>query len=98
MAIKSYRNNGTRDIALSHESKESRKTLPVSLHQIARRRLAFLASVGSLADLGSRVGLSLHKLKGNRVGQLAISINDQYRICFVWTGQDADLVEICDYH
>ena len=98
MAISSYRNKGTRDIARAESSKEARKTLPVVLHHAARKRLAFLAAVGSLSDLKARHGLRLHALKAERKGQYSISINDQYRICFVWTGQDAELVEIVDYH
>lgn len=98
MAIKSFRNKASRDIALGESSKESRKALPVTLHRLARKRLAFLAAVESLNDLKARNGLGLHLLKGDRKGQHAIMINDQYRICFVWDGNNADVVEIVDYH
>jgi toxin HigB-1 len=40
----------------------------------------------------------LEKLKGNREGQLSIRINDQWRICFLWHGEDAYEIEITDYH
>jgi proteic killer suppression protein len=40
----------------------------------------------------------LEALKGDRAGQHAIRINDQWRLCFVWTGSDAEGVEIVDYH
>jgi proteic killer suppression protein len=40
----------------------------------------------------------LEKLKGEREGQHAIRINDQWRICFEWHGNDAFKVEIVDYH
>jgi len=43
-------------------------------------------------------GNRLEQLKGNRKGQHSIRINDQWRICFVWSGQDAIDVEIVDYH
>ena len=43
-------------------------------------------------------GNRLEKLTGDRVGQHSIRINDQYRICFVWTDGSADDVEIADYH
>jgi len=36
--------------------------------------------------------------KGDRKGQWSIRINDQWRVCFVWTGHDAENVEIIDYH
>ena len=98
MAIKSYRTKGTRDIAASRESKDARKELPVELHSVARRRLAFLYAAESLQDLKSRKGLRLHKLKKDRQGEHAFAINDQYRICFIWTGKDAEVVEITDYH
>ena len=98
MAIKSYRDKGTRDIARGEDTKEARKALPAMLHQITRRRLAFLAAAESLADLKAWNGLGLHALKRNRVGQHTIKINDQYRICFVRVGKDVELVEITDYH
>ena len=41
----------------------------------------------------------LEKLSGDRDGQYSIRINSQWRICFVWTeGNNADKVEIVDYH
>lgn len=40
----------------------------------------------------------LEALKGSRIGQHSIRINDQYRICFVWTAQGPSNVEIVDYH
>jgi proteic killer suppression protein len=40
----------------------------------------------------------LKALKKDREGQHSIRINDQWRICFVWTGRDAEHVEIVDYH
>ena len=49
-------------------------------------------------DLRVPPGNRLHSLKGNRAGQHAISINDQWHICFRFVGEDAYDVEICDYH
>jgi len=98
MTIKSYKNRATTDIALGIDSKNSRKILPVGLHGLARKRLAYLAAVESLNDLRIRNGLGLHILKGDRKGQHSIKINDQYRICFVWDGKAAEIVEIIDYH
>ena len=51
----------------------------------------------SLADLVSP-GNNLENLKGDRKGQNSIRINEQYRVCFVWEGKDAQRVEIVDYH
>ena len=52
----------------------------------------------NLDDLGTPPGNRLEKLLGDRYGQHSIRINDQYRICFVWRGNDAYEVEIADYH
>ncbi len=98
MAIKTFRDKATRDIAMGVDSKEARKALPSILHVVARRRLAFLAAVDSIKDLGDRKGLGLHALRGDRKGEHAIKINDQYRICFIWDGKNAEIVEITDYH
>jgi proteic killer suppression protein len=43
-------------------------------------------------------GNRLEALHGDRSGQHSIRINDQYRICFVWTSAGAENVEIIDYH
>ena len=51
-----------------------------------------------LKDLKSPPGNRLHALKNDRVGQYAIRINDQFRVCFRWRGGDAYEVEITDYH
>lgn len=98
MAIQSYRDEGARDIAESANTKAARRTLPVQLHQQARRRLAALDAMNVLADLALFPGWRFEQLKGNRTGQYSIRINDQYRICFQWNGIDAFDVEITDYH
>jgi toxin HigB-1 len=51
-----------------------------------------------LEDLMVPPGNRLERLKGKRAGQSSIRINDQWRICFVWTGKDACNAEIVDYH
>lgn len=52
----------------------------------------------SLDDLRVPPGNRLEPLKGDRVGQRSIRINDQWRICFVWTNAGPEEVEIVDYH
>jgi toxin HigB-1 len=52
----------------------------------------------SLQDLSVPPGNRLEKLKGNRLGQWSIRINDQWRICFAWREGNAYDVEIADYH
>ena len=93
-----YKDDGTKDVAASANTKAARKSLPVNLHQHARRRLAYLVAARSLEDLKAWTGLGLHPLKADRHGQYAIRINDQYRICFRWTKAGAEECEITDYH
>ena len=52
----------------------------------------------SLEDLRIPPGNRLHALSGGRKAQWSISINDQWRICFIWQNGNADRVEITDYH
>ena len=64
----------------------------------AMRKLAILNRAGKLEDLRVPPGNRLEALKRNRLGQHSIRVNDQFRVCFVWTGTDAENVEIVDYH
>jgi proteic killer suppression protein len=48
--------------------------------------------------LRSPPGNRLEALKGDRVGQYSIRVNDQFRVCFVWTDSGPADVEIIDYH
>jgi proteic killer suppression protein len=48
--------------------------------------------------VGGATGNHLEALSKERRGQHSIRINDQYRICFVWTDDGAERVEITDYH
>lgn len=62
------------------------------------RKLDYLHAAADLGDLRSPPGNRLEALKGDRNGQHSIRINDQWRICFVWTEAGPTRVEICDYH
>lgn len=68
-----------------------------AIAEAARIKLAFLDSATDLRDL-SLPSLRFEKLSGDRKGQYSIRINNQYRICFVWSNGDASEVEITDYH
>lgn len=70
----------------------------VNLEAPARRKLEQLNQAGQLDDLRIPPGNRLEALKGDRAGQYSIRINDQFRVCFRWTGTDAEDVEIVDYH
>jgi toxin HigB-1 len=65
---------------------------------IAERKLAQLHAAQTLEFLRSPPGNSLEALKGDRKGQHSIRINDQWRICFVWSKAGPTEVEIVDYH
>jgi proteic killer suppression protein len=75
----------------------SRK-LPPDLQQIALRKLRMLNRAVTINDLRVPPTNRLEKLKGDRVGQYSIRINDRWRICFEWRDGDAYQVEIVDYH
>lgn len=74
------------------------KKLPKDIQRTARRKLLYLDDAEDLKDLLAPPGNRLEKLKGDRAGQYSIRINDQWRICFKWTGSKAKDVEIVDYH
>jgi proteic killer suppression protein len=65
---------------------------------MAQRKLDQLNAVVSLGSLRIPPGNRLQALHGNREGQHSIRINDQYRICFAWTDEGPEQVEITDYH
>jgi toxin HigB-1 len=69
-----------------------------AIQLVALRKLDMLDAATRLADLRSPPGNRLEALAGNRRGQHSVRINDQWRICFVWRGGAAELVEIVDYH
>lgn len=68
------------------------------IEKVARGGLALLKNAKALTDLRRIPGLRLEKLLGDREGQYSIRINDQYRICFRWEDDEAQDVEITDYH
>jgi toxin HigB-1 len=90
--IKSFANKLTAEIWKSGNTKGGP---PAS---VTRRKLAMLDAATKLEDLRIPPGNRLEKLAGDRHGQHSIRINDQYRICFVWRGNDAFDIEITDYH
>ena len=98
MAMKSFKNKETEEIAYGKKSKRPLKLLPSELHYSACKKLVFLDSIRTLDSLRAWPGLKLERLKGDRKGQMSIRINDQHRICFRFLeGQVLD-VEIVDYH
>ena len=92
--IKTFKDVETQKI---YQRERSRK-LPNSIQQVALRKLRMINNSINLNDLRVPPAQRLEKLRGNREGQYSIRINDQWRICFEWHGNDAFNVEISDYH
>jgi proteic killer suppression protein len=78
--------------------REPVRRFPADLRRTMLRNLVALDAAEALDDLRVPPGNRLEKLKGNRAGQYSIRVNDQWRICFRWTGTDAADVELVDYH
>lgn len=96
--IQSFKTAGVEDIFNGKNTAAARRLCPESLWKIVARKLDQLDSVGSLQDLKVPPGNHLEALSGKRKGQHSIRVNDQYRVCFIWTEQGPDRVEIVDYH
>lgn len=64
----------------------------------ARRKLLLLDAAKDLSDLRIPPGNRLEALSGDRMGQHSVRINDQWRLCFRWTAEGAEDVEVVDYH
>jgi proteic killer suppression protein len=92
--IESFASDETKKIFLGKTSSK----LPKDIQRTARRKLLYWHDADDLQDLLAPPGNRLEKLKGDRAGQHSIRINDQWRICFVWVGNQAQNVEIVDYH
>jgi proteic killer suppression protein len=92
--IKTFSDKQTKDL---FETGESRRFKPDLLRR-AIRRLEYIDLTTCIDDLKTPPSNRLHSLKGDRSGQHAISINDQWRVCFQFVDGDAYDVEITDYH
>jgi toxin HigB-1 len=77
---------------------EFSRRLPPQIQAVARRKLRMLNNARRIDDLRIPPQNRLEKLSGNRDGQWSIRINDQWRVCFVWSEGTVNRVEICDYH
>lgn len=69
-----------------------------NLEKAATRKLQMLEDAAELRDLMAPPANRLEALKGERKGQHSIRVNDQWRICLVWTRAGPEQVEIVDYH
>jgi toxin HigB-1 len=79
-------------------NREYSRKLPTDIQRVAARKLVMLDAATTLNDLRIPPGNRLEALSGDRQGQHSIRINDQWRICFIWTDAGPTEVEITDYH
>jgi toxin HigB-1 len=91
------RNFADADTRLLWETGKSRR-IPANIRKTALKKLFILRRALQLSDLEAPPGNRLELLGGDRKGQHSIRINDQFRICFVWSEGNASDVEIVDYH
>lgn len=96
--IRSFANEGTQDIFNGINSKQARKALDPSLHNIARRKLDMINAAQSLNDLTAPPANRLEALSGTLRKYHSIRINNQYRIIFYWGKLGPENIEIIDYH
>jgi len=89
--IQSFRDKETQELYEGGSPRRFR-----SCERVAMRKLTQLDAAQTLDFLRSPSGNRLESLKGDRQGQYSIRINDQYRICFVWSEAGPEEVEIVD--
>jgi proteic killer suppression protein len=92
--IKTFADKRTRELFATGRAAR----FPADVARRAARRLEYVNLATNLDDLMVPPGNRLRALKGDRKGQHAIAVNDQWRVCFRFVDGDAYDVEICDYH
>ena len=92
--IKTFADKRTQELYLRGKAKR----FPPDVARRATRKLEYIDLATRLDDLKVPPGNRLHALERERKGQHAISVNDQWRICFRFADGDAYDVEITDYH
>ncbi len=95
--IKSFGHDLARDIWNGVSSRAARR-VPKAVWPIIRRKLDQIDAATRLEHLRVPPGNHLHALSGDRLGEHAIRVNDQYRIVFRFEAPDAHGVRCVDYH
>jgi proteic killer suppression protein len=91
--IRSFADEETRQLYLTGKSRRFG-----NIARAAARKIEAVDFAKALDDLRNPPGNHLEKLHGDREGEYSIRVNDQYRVCFRWQGEDAWDVEVVDYH
>ena len=93
MAIQSFACRDTEELWHTGQNRRLQGVASVAL-----RKLDMLDAAVALADLRVPPGNRLERLAGDRAGQHSVRVNDQWRVCFVWTAAGPAGVQIVDYH
>jgi proteic killer suppression protein len=91
--IQSFKDADTKDL---YETGTNRRW--ATIRAVALRKLDQIEASIGLSELRVPPGNRLEALKGDRMGQHSIRINERYRVCFIWEVDGAHAVEITDYH
>jgi proteic killer suppression protein len=91
--IRNFKDGSTRDLFVGRKHRNF-----ANIASVALRKLDAIHTALALDDLKEPPGNRLEALRGDRVGEYSIRINNQFRICFIWKSDGAYAVEITDYH
>jgi len=94
VVIRSFKDQRTEQLWVNG----TERRFPPDIARRAVRKLSAVDAATTIDDLRVPPGNRLHSLDGDRTGQHAVSINDQWRVCFRFEDGDAYEVEVCDYH
>jgi proteic killer suppression protein len=92
-ALQSFKDADTKEL---FEARSNRRW--AAIKAVVLRKLDQLEASINLSDLRVPPGNRLEVVKGDRIGQHRIRINDQHRICFTWKDDGAHQVETTDYY
>jgi proteic killer suppression protein len=70
----------------------------ILIAKVLMRKLRMIEAAVIIEDLRIPPGNRLEALQGDRVGQYSIRVNEQFRLCFIWTENGAKEIELIDYH